>query len=185
MLSCKSKNKEIIETWPSGITKVERIYSNNRIDYIEKDYYENGQLLSETNFKNDKINGTVLEYHKNENLMFRGFQINGELAGKAISYYENGKQEREELYKNNKVFLENYWDSSGVQEITNGEGSIAISDILTKNKNNNDTSIEVIDSGYYSGGLHNGLWKYYDASSKKLILEINFKDNNVISENWK
>ena len=54
-------------------------------------------------------------------LMFKGNQVDGNLVGTATHYYENGKPERELYYKDGKVFLVNYWDSSGVQKIIKGK----------------------------------------------------------------
>jgi len=137
LFSCTTNNKEVISTWKDGATKLERIHSDTPNVYIEREFYENGQLASETRFQNSKqngkslsyykdgnllgvayyrdgkINGEVLEYHKNGSPMFKGTQTNGELIGKAVHYYENGKPRTELFYKNNQRLVINQWDSSG------------------------------------------------------------------------
>jgi antitoxin component YwqK of YwqJK toxin-antitoxin module len=135
--SCINNNKEVITTWNDGAIKVERNHSDTPNVYVERKYYENRQLASETRFQNakqngksisfykdgnllgvvyyrdGKINGEVLEYHKNGKLLFKGTQENSELTGKAMHYYENGKPKTELFYKDNQRLVINQWDSSG------------------------------------------------------------------------
>ena len=192
-----------------GKPKIERVYSDTPNCFIEKNYYDNGQLASETKFmdstkngesiayykdgkllgkciyRNGKINGEVTEFHKTGKLMFKGIQIDGNLVGTATHYYANGKPESELYYKDNKVFLVNYWDSSFAQTVTNGNGIKKFKDYLNKDKNGNDTMIDVLVVGTYKDSLHNGLWKYYNLDDNRLVLERNFKDDKIISETWK
>jgi len=207
--SCKTNNKQIIAKWDNGKLKLERVYSDTLNCFIERNYYENGQLASETKFidstkngesiayykdgkllgkcvyRNGKINGEVTEFHKTGNLMFKGNQTDGNLVGTATHYYDNGKPETELYYKDSKVFLVNYWDSSNVQQIINGNGVKKFQDYLSKDKNGNDTTINVLAVGTYKDSLHNGLWKYYSLVENKLVLERNFKDDKITSETWK
>ena len=209
LLSCDTNNKQIIATWDNGKPKIVRLYSDTPNCFIEKDYYENGQLASETKFidsikngetiayykdgkllgkyvyRNGQINGEVIEFHKTGNFMFKGNQIDGNLVGTATHYYDNGKPERELYYKENKVFLVNYWNILGVQKINNGNGIRKFQDWLFKDKNGNDINLNVIVVGTHKDSLYNGLWKYYSLVNNKLILERNFKDNKIISETWK
>jgi len=209
LFGCTPNNKEIIAKYDNGKTKLERIYSDTPNCFVEKDYYDNGQLASETKFinsekngesiayykegkilgrciyKDGKINGEVTEYHKNGTLMFKGNQVNGKLVGLATHYYENGKSETDLFYKDNNVFLVNYWDSSNVQQVVNGNGIRKFQSFLNKDKNGNDTMINVFVVGTYKDSLHNGLWKYYNQADKTLIFERNFKNDKIISEDWK
>lgn len=137
LFSCTSSNKEIISKWENGTTKLERVYSNTPNIFIEREFYENGQLANESRIQNSKrngksisyynngsllgisyyqegkINGEVLEYYRNGNLMFKATQANGKLVGKALHYYENGQPKTELFYKNNQKQLVYQWDSSG------------------------------------------------------------------------
>jgi antitoxin component YwqK of YwqJK toxin-antitoxin module len=209
LFGCKINHKEIIAQWHNGQTRIERTYSDTPNCFLQREYYDNGQLENETKFidsiktgpsiayyrdgnpagkciyKNGKINGDVFELYENGNHRFKGYQINGELIGKATHYYENGKPETELFYKDKTEFLVNIWDSSGVQQIINGEGIRKFADYLEKDKKGNDTTIYVSVVGIYKDSLQNGLWKYYNASDGKLILEINFKDDKEVSETWK
>ena len=137
LFSCTTNNKEVISTWKDGATRLERIHSDTPNVYMERAYYENGQLASETRFQNaqqngksisyykegnllgvtyyrdGKVHGEVLEYHKNGNPMFKGAQTDGELMGRAVHYYENGKPKTELFYKDKQRLVINQWDSSG------------------------------------------------------------------------
>ena len=209
LFSCKTNNKQIIAKWDNGKPKLERVYSDTPNCFIEKNYYDNGQLASETKFmnstengesiayykdgkllgksiyRNGKINGEVIEFHNTGKLMFKGTQIDGNLVGTATHYYDNGKPERELYYKDSKVLLVNYWDSSGVQNISNGNGIIKFQDYFDKDKNGNDTSLNILVVGIYKDSLHNGLWKYYSLVDNKLVLERIFNNDKIISETWK
>ena len=209
LFSCKTNNKQIIAKWDNGKPKLERVYSDTPNCFIEKNYYENGQLASETKFidstkngesiayykdgkllgkcvyRNGKINGEVTEFHVTRNLMFKGNQIDGNLVGTATHYYDNGKPERQLYYRDSKVFLVNHWDSSGVQKIIDGNGIRKFQDYFVKDKNGSDISLNVLVVGTYKDSLHNGLWKYYSLVDNKLVLERDFKDDKIISETWK
>lgn len=209
LFSCKTNNKQIISKWDNGKPKIERVYSDTPNCFVEKNYYDNEQLASQTKFidsakngesiayykdgkllgkcvyRNGKINGEVTEFHKTGNLMFKGNQLEGNLVGIATHYYDNGKPESELYYKNSKVYLVNSWDSSNVQQIINGNGIKKFQDFLNKDKNGNDTTINVLVVGTYKDSLHNGLWKYYNLVDNKLVLERIFKDDKIVSETWK
>lgn len=209
VFSCKANYKQIIDKWDNGNPKLERVYSDTPNCFTEKEYYENGQLASETKFidntkngesiayykdgkflgkciyRNGKINGEVTEFHKTGNLMFKGNQIDGNLIGTATHYYDNGKPESELYYKDSKVFLINYWNSSNVQQIINGNGLKKFQDYLSKDKNSDHITLNVLVVGTYKDSLRNGLWKYYNLVDNKLVLERNFNDDKIISETWK
>jgi antitoxin component YwqK of YwqJK toxin-antitoxin module len=209
LFSCTTNNTEVIAKWKNGRPKIERVYSDTPNYFIEKNYYENGQLKSEEKFtgstenwestayykdgkilgkcfyKNGKINGEVIEFHKTGSLMFKGNQIDGNLVGLTTSYYDNGKPKIELYHSDSNLFFVNYWDISGIQQIKNGEGIRKFQSSLLKDKNGNDTTIIVYIVGYYKDSLSNGLWKYYNATDKKLILEREFIDDKLIYEIWK
>lgn len=209
LFSCKTNHRNVISKWDNGKVKLERIYSDTPNIFIEKKYYDNGQLASATKFvdstkngesiayykdgkllgkcvyKNGKINGAVTEFHETGTLMFKGNQVDGNLIGLATYYFDNGKPGSELFYKNNKAFLVNSWDSNNVQQVVNGNGIEKSKSYLSKDKNGNDTTINVLVIGIYKDSLHNGVWKYYNTIDNKLILERTFQNDSIISESWK
>lgn len=206
--SCKT-GKKILSKWDNGQVKVERIYSDTSGVYIEKEYYENGKLGSKTRFENSskngesvsyysdgkllgrctyrngKINGEVTEFHKTGSVMFKGNQADGEFFGLAIHYYDNGKPEIEYYYTGNKAFIVSSWDSNGIQQVKNGEGIRKFKGFLGRDRNDNDTTIDVFVIETYKDSLRNGLCKYYNLLENKLILERDFQDGRIILEKWK
>jgi hypothetical protein len=64
LFSCKTNNKQIIAKWDNGKPKIERVYSDPPNCFIEKNYYDNGQLSSETKFIDSTKNGESIAYYK-------------------------------------------------------------------------------------------------------------------------
>ena len=68
--------------------------------YIERRYYENGNLQHEIPYKNGLIHGLTKSYHKSGNIKFEAPYENGKKHGLEKYYYENGNIKYEILYKN-------------------------------------------------------------------------------------
>ncbi len=136
-LSCTTKNRKLISKWPNGQIKLEEISTDTPNVYNAREFYENGQLATDsriensklngksvayykdgkllgiTEYKDSKINGQVLEFHRNGRLMFKGTQENGELVDTSIHYYQNGQPKIILLFKENRKIVINKFDSSG------------------------------------------------------------------------
>lgn len=69
------------------------------IDYVKKEYYDNGKLKEEIPYKNCKKEGIEKWYYKNGNLKKEIPYKNGWLEGISKKYYENGKLQAEIPYK--------------------------------------------------------------------------------------
>ncbi|MBK9532188.1 MAG: toxin-antitoxin system YwqK family antitoxin [Chitinophagaceae bacterium] len=208
LFGCTNDKNVVIEKWDNGRPKLEVIYSDTPNIFIKKSYYENGQLASETKYvdsikngqslsfydngkllgkvfyKNGKINGEVTEFYKTGGIMFKGTQVDGELVGVATHYYDSGAFESEIYFKDGKEFFVNYWDSTGIQQMKNGTGVRILEDLLTKDKDGNDISLNVLVHGSYRDSLRNGIWKYYNKTGDELILEREFKGNDIVRERW-
>ena len=72
--------------------------------------------MATSNYKNGKIHGVEIFYHKNGRLSAINNYRDGELEGESIAYYDNGQLRRKGVWKNTK--LEGYW------EFYNKDGSI-------------------------------------------------------------
>ena len=69
---------------------------------IIKSYYENGNLKSEDNFKDDKQEGLSKEYYENGNLKVEANFKDGKQEGLFKEYYENGNIRMETNFKDDK-----------------------------------------------------------------------------------
>lgn len=67
---------------------------------IRKEYHDNGQILSEIEYKNDISNGPFKYYDENGNVSLSGNYLNGEFHGVGISYYKNGNIDTKKPWKN-------------------------------------------------------------------------------------
>lgn len=68
------------------------------------EYFQNGSLMHETNYKDDKEHGAVVVYEKNETIKFRGEHSKGKrdgvfYFGERREFYIEGKKCDEEEYK--------------------------------------------------------------------------------------
>tara|TARA_B100000787_G_scaffold162471_1_gene143215 strand:- start:32 stop:1021 length:990 start_codon:yes stop_codon:yes gene_type:complete len=80
-------------------------YKNDKRDGLYVEYFENGNLAFKVNYKNDKKEGSYERYNSTSQLEFLAFKANyknGELDGLLETYYENGSVEARTNYKNGK-----------------------------------------------------------------------------------
>ena len=61
----------------------------NQKEGIVRSYYDNGHLLSVTNYVNGRIEGTQTVYHENGNLLRTSDYVKGFKEGKEFCYYKN------------------------------------------------------------------------------------------------
>ena len=69
---------------------------------IIKSYYENGNLESEGNFKDGKLEGLSKLYYENGILQIEVSYKNGKIDGIMRNYYKNGDLIAEHYYKDGK-----------------------------------------------------------------------------------
>ncbi|MDG1724571.1 MAG: hypothetical protein P8I11_02640, partial [Bacteroidia bacterium] len=94
----------------------EVLYKNTSILFsgVYQEYYSNGKLESECNFKNGKKDGLVKEWYSNGNQKFEGSFKKGEKEGLSKEWYSNGNQKFEGSFKNGKKdSLHIYWNENG------------------------------------------------------------------------
>ena len=70
--------------------------------HLEREYYENGQLFFQTNYKDEIRVGKWTNYHSNGQIRKEGNFKDDEMDGKWIWYYENGQIEEERNYIDGK-----------------------------------------------------------------------------------
>lgn len=69
---------------------------------IRKEYYENGVLASEIEYKEDLRNGKSIVYYPNGNIKQEGYYVDDKEHGLFKEYYETGKLATEAYFKNGK-----------------------------------------------------------------------------------
>jgi len=141
-------------------------------DGTVKEYFENGALLAEYNYKDGKLEGTSKGYYQNGAFRGEWNYKNGKLEGKIKVFHENGKLNYEFNYKNDKRDgVSNYYDKNGK---------------LLYEWNYREDKLEGMSKGYYENGQvkaeynykddkRNGISKTYDEKGKLLSVE-NYKN---------
>ncbi|MFH1202149.1 MAG: toxin-antitoxin system YwqK family antitoxin [Candidatus Omnitrophota bacterium] len=169
-------------------------------DSIAKEYYPNGQLLWELNYKDNKREGLNKIYYWNGNLMAERNYKDGRLEGLVKEYYENGKFKSERNYKNGKlegISKEYYYSGDLLSELNYRYGKLeGIGKIynyngqLIQEANYKDNKLESISKSYYfdgelekeasykNGKLEGTLKKYEDRSGNWIMWETNYKDGH-------
>lgn len=123
------------------------------------DYFDNGQIKSEINFKNGHYDGVATWYYENGLKQYEFNYVNDTLQGKSTRWYSNGKIRSIQNYKDNLL------DGEVLNFDENGKK-------LREEHYTNDTlngpSIDFYTSGkpkiegQYYKGLYDGKWFYYE-----------------------
>jgi antitoxin component YwqK of YwqJK toxin-antitoxin module len=80
---------------------------------IEKKYYWDMRLKSESTWENRKLEGIAKTYYRNGNVEAVCYFKNDKLEGTCTAYYENGDIRGEENYKNGQCLSEICYDKKG------------------------------------------------------------------------
>ena len=104
---------EYKEYYEDGKIKQETYYIKGLKEGSEKVFMNNGDRVSESEFKDDKLNGKHKRYFKNI-LILECHYKEGKLDGEYTSYWDNGKVCTKTTYKNDKLDGEwEYWNEDG------------------------------------------------------------------------
>ena len=73
---------------------------------VKIEYWENGNILSQVNYKDGLRDGSCRYYFKNGVMMAEGFYLKGKMSGYWHSFYENGQLKEKGKYdhRNNGVY---------------------------------------------------------------------------------
>ena len=85
---------------PDGYLEKVYTYVEGKREGPAVTYYNNGQVRTKLNFKDNKLNGTVTMYYKTGELYRVTQYVNGEIQGIRKTYYKNGNIMSEVPYKN-------------------------------------------------------------------------------------
>ena len=202
-------SQEIRDLLPNKITQRhtrnsnngEVLYRNTSILFsgIYQEYYSNGELESEFNYKNGKKEGLCREWYSDGKLESEFNYKENKKEGFCKKWYSNGKQKFEGNFKNNlKDSFCIEWDAKGIMDLKkyeNGEEIPILKDDLNQkllNKLNIPSSvnfsdlIERSDIYYYkdfkSITFSGRIKELYD--NGKLKLEFNFLNGTIILQKW-
>lgn len=128
-------------------------YRDGLIEEKAVEYYANGDVFAEMDFKNGKQHGSEKKYHKNNNLFSETLYINGEPYGTYETFYSNGKLQERGQYESGKLEgrFEAYYENGQLES-----------------------------EGTYSNGVPDGVTKYFDSDGRKHY-EYDWKKGEIIS----
>ena len=95
---------------------VKRNFKDGKEDGKWTSFYKNGQIDTETNYKDGELDGKWIHYNENDgHLVSLQNYRDGKKHGKTTSYYQNGQIKEEQNYKDDK------WDGKWTQYDKNGK----------------------------------------------------------------
>ena len=90
--------------YENGNLESESNFKDGKQEGLSKLYYENGDLESEGNYKDGKGEGLAKEYYENGNIRIEGNYKDGKKEGHFKEYYENGYLMAQYYYKDGKIY---------------------------------------------------------------------------------
>lgn len=144
---------QIQEYYKSGVLEKEGMSRNKEGDSKEGEfifYYENGTKKSATNFIKNRLNGLDSRWYENGKIKQEGEYIVDE-------------RKNESEYKVNQ-----FWDNSGVQKVTDGNGDYE------------EVGEKTFGSGKVKNGYKDGLWEGYDKKIGYTFSE-NYENQKMVS----
>jgi len=142
----QGKNKEGLVLW-------EKEYIGGRLEFDqnnEHEYYDNGQVKSETGYFEGKKHGLYKHWFENGQLLKQGKYQNDNSYGRFAEWFENGQLKEQGEYKDGQYFMTNRWSSNGGQLVKDGNGSWV---------GRNTAGLEVWKK-LYADGLLSKEWNY-------------------------
>lgn len=119
LLACSNNDgiRVVEENFPNGKEKIVRYYKDSKNEKIllsEEQYYDNGQIKSKGDFKNNQRHGLWTYWYENGNVWSEGKFKNGLSHGFRKVYHLNGEIYYEGKYKNDKpIGTWTFWDEEG------------------------------------------------------------------------
>ena len=140
------KNKEGLVVW-------QKEYIGGRLEFDQKnehEYFDNGQLKSETGYFEGKKHGLYKYWFENGQLKKQGKYQNDNSFGRFAEWFENGQLKEQGEYRDGEYFMTNRWSSNGGQLVKDGNGSWV---------GRNTAGLEVWKK-LYADGLLSKEWNY-------------------------
>ncbi|MCV9386843.1 energy transducer TonB [Reichenbachiella ulvae] len=144
-------------------------------------YYENGNKKEEGHRVKGSKSGKWNRWYENGQLKESSSYIRGGKVGIWKTWYQNGQiQSENESFEGNyspsylSSKLISYWDSTGTQLVSNGNGEV----VYYYDKSNHPSS-----KGAYQDGFKNGTWEGYTKEGQLSYRET-YRKNNVSGLSW-
>jgi antitoxin component YwqK of YwqJK toxin-antitoxin module len=103
--------------YENGMDKEVWVYKKNIFGKEKKikemTYFDNGNMESEVDYKNGKVNGWARMWYKNGKLHVEATYKNNKTHGIRTAYHENGQVFCRAKYKNGKLLHKKNWDEKG------------------------------------------------------------------------
>lgn len=102
----------------SDFFRVKSVSINDTNNVKVSEFYSNGQIKSEINYKNytlKKVDGKRMEWYKNGQLKTEIDYIDGEITGQILTFWENGISKRVDNYKKDKFISGKCFNKKGEQ----------------------------------------------------------------------
>lgn len=139
--------------YKNGNPKWEYSYnSKGNMDGVRRQWYENGQLIYESYYKDSKEDGVFKKWREDGSLISESHYKNGRLDGASKDWYKNGQLEYEQYYKNGA--------KDGVHKKWYGNGQLEY-------------------ERHYKNGKHDGVHKEWSRDGS-LISESHYKNGEEV-----
>jgi uncharacterized protein len=170
----KPGKRDVTTTASNGAKRTQFSEENGILNGKLIRYYPNGKVDEESDYKYDKLNGTLQHYNIEGKVIYKATYLNDELHGVATSYYDNGTIREETEYKNGR--REGKW----ITYHPNGKKEREMKlkdDELDGISMNYDDAGEIVVKRYYE---HDNLvyYQYLDAQGK-YTTPVYIKDGNI------
>lgn len=162
---------------------------------VRKEYYPNGKVKSEGQFKEGRWNGYFKEYYKNGNIKVSSFFNDGKQTGLTKVYYENGELDRvltyeDDLLQGKSIF---YYQDGGVkmESISNDDETVFFKRFDQQGnllKEWRFVEINVVSDTIDLNGVYNPHLKLYGPISNDTILfdtKIYYYGDSIVPKNRK
>ena len=88
-------------------------YKDGKEDGLWVHWHENGQKRSESNLKDGKENGLWLMWHKNGQKWIEENYKDGKCEGLSVRWHGNGQKQVEGNFKDGELISAKFWNSKG------------------------------------------------------------------------
>lgn len=138
----------------------------NKFNGQFRDFASNGRTVLSGNYVKGSKEGDFFAYYPDGKLKWQATFVNDQPQGLIKYFYPDGKPMLELINDNTKIYIKQYWDKKGNQDIKDGEGEIDITLPIIGFTEHGFSKYKTV--GNVSNGLQNGIWNtFFIAEDKK------------------